>query len=289
MNFNIDVNNHEAEAYNDGYLDNYLSNYLFLKKIIEDNKKNINDTNIKRFFSALNIYSYSLFENLWLAYKASYSNQQLSSFVFDKRQYVLLNQYKSNLPSFSMIILLLGTCRDIYFVLLKLLDYKSGIVDEEIFFSIITNDTSFRNPKREEFKSSIEILSNNNSNFVLDGLKVYDNNILRNLFAHSFRLPWWSNKKAQTSDFFIMRAFYDTFENLKDSNSDRLIFKKMIFDIIDDIDVYQSSIENSSLEDVISATEILRKLHDLLSIFINNSFGYIINMFFPLDSSLRSE
>ncbi|HMQ80580.1 MAG TPA: hypothetical protein PKD94_13520 [Ignavibacteria bacterium] len=278
MQFTVSLNSHENDAYNLGYLNSYLDNYLLLKYKIHESKNNTNDEAKKRFFNALGIYNYSLFENLWHCYKASYSAKQETSYMLGNVKYVISNPFKSNLSSFSTIILLFGTCRDIYFVLLKLMEYETGIIDEDIFFEIITNDSTFKNPNRYDFEEKLKSLSNNDQSFVEDGLKIYDNNILRNMLAHSFRLPWWSNKMSGSNDFFILREFYDTFENLKESEANRLIFKKSIFNIIDNISDYESSIENSNTDKLISSSEILRNMHNLLSKFINNTFGYIVKI-----------
>jgi len=130
-------NNHEDVAFKEGYIEKYFPHYLPLKKellIRRDSAKN--DTS-RKFFGALYIYVYTIFENLWYGYIMSYAKELNLCFKFGKANWTFKNPYQTHLPSFSSAIVHLGTCRDLFFILLKLCIEPESVKDSNAFRELI--------------------------------------------------------------------------------------------------------------------------------------------------------
>lgn len=135
-----ELNSQEQEAYDHGYIKedfvNYLPNYLPAKmrllKAIKDTEEEIKDAkdddkikqlnNKKQLLNAARIYTYTLFENTWFGYLIAYANKSEITFELDGKK-INPKSYNNHLPSFSSAILHFGTCRDLFFPLLKTLVY----------------------------------------------------------------------------------------------------------------------------------------------------------------------
>ncbi len=118
-------NSQEKKAYDHGYIEKHFQNYLSAKRRLRQAIiKAADDDNKKILLNAARIYSYTLFENTWYGYLIAYADSQESKFNFNGKNPVTFeNAYLTHLPSFSSAILHFGTCRDLFFPLLKILIY----------------------------------------------------------------------------------------------------------------------------------------------------------------------
>jgi hypothetical protein len=184
-------NNHEKEAIEFGYIDKFFSNYLVFRdnlwNKIEDTKTNLYS---KNYYNALRIYAYTIFENLWFGYLLSYSDYHYSYFkIGDKMPIKYDYPYRKHLPSFSSIILHFGTCRDLYFILLKIYLIEKKQLKQNNFYPVIKMGNCYRD--FDKFKCDIKKLNGKDNSVLIEkGEMVFNNNLLRNIYAHKMRLPW---------------------------------------------------------------------------------------------------
>lgn len=262
-------NNHEQMALNAGYYDKYFPDYLLLKlKLLKARDNNITQKGKRTFFNALRIYTYSIWENLWFGYLMAYSQCQKSYFLINSQSVEFINAYLNHLPSFSSAILHFGSCRDLFFVLLKVwCDGENSVSDKNIYRTITVSYTG-KNGKNK-FRTDLESISKTQI-YMQEALKVYDHNEFRNFFAHRLRLLWWHNKKCSPIEYFIKR---NVFEDIKHKRKDSC--KKNIYAILDDHKAYENSIERSGCSELISSGEILRETHDLIANFFNKTLGFM--------------
>ena len=261
-------NNHEQMAYNAGYFGKYFPQYLDLKLKLLKAQHNARGVK-KRFLNALRIYIYSIWENLWYGYLISYAELNISAFYIDGNALpVFLNPFTNHLPSFSSAILHFGSCRDMFFVLLRLWHNRENSVSNNKINSTIRASYAGKNG-RNDFQEHLRSISNNES-YIREAMKVYDHNELRNFFAHRMRLLWWQNKKCSPTEYFIKR---DAFESIKKRQKDEC--KKYVLAMMDDEEAYKQNIEECDRSDVIGSGEILRETHDLIANFFNETLGFI--------------
>lgn len=125
----VGFNSQEKKAYDHGYIQKHFPRYLpaklrLLNAIKLKQAKAGKDDNRKMLLNAARIYAYTLFENTWYGYLIAYADSQESKFNFNGKNPVTFeNAYLNHLPSFSSAILHFGTCRDLFFPLLKILIY----------------------------------------------------------------------------------------------------------------------------------------------------------------------
>ena len=261
-------NNHEQKSFEVGYIKNYFPNYLSLKKKLLESRDDTNAAEQKRLFNAMRIYIYTIFENLWFGYLLSYSEQHASSFQVHGKTIEFFSPFTTHLPSYSAAILHFGSCRDLFFILLKLCVDPSKISDAENTSKLITTTYNEGN-----FIKDLKTLSGNtNQDYIDAGKRVYKLNEFRNFFAHRMRLLWWHNRKCNTLDYFIKRGVYDAIRNRRKED-----YKKHVFNVLEDHKSYESDIENSDCSDLVSSGEILRETHDMIASFFNNTLKFISN------------
>lgn len=261
-------NNHEEQALKVGYVDEYFPEYLPLKLELLKRRDSSggNVANI-RFFNALRIYTYTIFENLWFGYLISYSQMQESSFVVNERQVSFLYPYLNHLPSFSAAVMHFGTCRDLFFILLKLCVDPQMVKDR----SKIDDLLHFRYNNWESFKEDLAKLSNSNDpKYVNGGLEVFNVNEFRNFFAHRMRLLWWHNRKCSPIDYFMKRDVYEAVRNKK-----KKYLLDHVYSILEDPKSYENEINKSVCSDLVGSGEILRGTHDVIASFANKSFMFV--------------
>jgi hypothetical protein len=264
------INSHEQNSYDMGYYNYYLDNYLPLKKVILDKLDNNSDPDIIRYLNAIRIYSYSIYENLWYGYVLSYSNFETIRFCINSQETELApkNLFKNHLSSFSSAILNFGTCRDYYFVLLRISvnpDFTKEI--EELKKTVMIQ---YSRQDTKKFESDVKSLTKD-PDYLKLAKSFLESNSFRNFYAHRLRLLWWDNPKS-SDDLFFQKEVYTS---ILEDNSDK--WARHLLDIFHDAKEYENEIMNANKEDIVSSSEILQKNHDDLAEFINETFGFIIN------------
>jgi hypothetical protein len=259
--------NHENLSYEAGYLKDCFPDYLPLKIRLLRNRDSASQDDMRGFFNALRLYVYSLFENIWFGYIISHSEDMSLRFRINGLLREFERPYQTHLPSFSSAIMHYGTCRDLFFILLKLSVQPEMIMNLENFGKLLRIRY-----KKDHFKKDLTSLSGGvDSNFVELGLKIYDDNELRNYFAHRMRLIWWINKDGSHEDRYLFkRSIFEAIKHRKNKDSNRFLFE-----ILNDPEHFKSEIANSDRSELVSAGEILRDIHNRLAPFINNSFSFI--------------
>ncbi len=261
-------NEHEKNAYDAGYVENYFSVYPFLKKKLLERTDNTQNKDEKRYYNALRIYIYTIFENLWYGYLISYStyteiNFKLNNYNLPPFKY----PFSMFLPFFSAAILHFGTCRDLFFVLLKLcIKDDTEIKDKDELKKIIEVSYS---PK-QTFIEVLKKLSNEdeNSNFIKKGTKFFELNEFRNYFAHRMRLPWWIPENCVLPTYFIKKSVYEIFKSPSTTSNE--VCKNAsshIFNVLEDPLKYEMEIQKADYNDLVSASQILQETHDLIASF----------------------
>ena len=207
--------NHENLSYEAGYLKNYFPEYLPVKIRLLKNRDSASQDDMRRFFNALRLYVYSLFENIWFGYIISHSEEMSLRFRINGLSREFERPYQTHLPSFSSAIMHYGTCRDLFFILLKLTVQPELIKNVENLGKLIKTRYN-----EKDFKKDLTSLSGGvDSNFVELGLKIYDDNELRNYFAHRMRLIWWINKDSPHEDRYLFkRSILEAIKNRKKDN-----------------------------------------------------------------------
>jgi hypothetical protein len=261
-------NRHEEVALHNGYIQRYFPHYLPLKLFLLVERENARTAKERRFFNAVRIYIYTLWENMWLAYITGNSEDQKLIFRLGKEPIHFEFPYWTHLPSFSSVILHLGTCRDLFFILLNLCNEPDSIENEQAVGNLVK--VSYPKNKESTFKKDLITFSSNSVDFVEVGVKVFRENVFRNFFAHRMRLLWWNNKKCHPIDRFIKRDVYEAIQR-----DDFDTYNKHLISVFSDHRSYENSIEHSECNELISAGQILREKHDLISDFLNRSFGII--------------
>jgi len=259
-------NNHEDVGFKVGYIQKYFSEYLYLKKELLERRDSASQNEMRRYFNALRIYVYTLYENLWHGYITSHSEELKFTFVINGIPTTFLNPHQTHLPSFSSAILNFGTCRDLFFVLLKLSIDPATINNKDSVNGLL----KIHYGQKGFEKDLIKLSNNSDADYVNDGVRVYETNEFRNIFAHKMRLLWWFNKKCSPNERFLLRKEVDAIKNKK-----REEYMEHIFEIFTDNKSYERKIENSNCPDLISSGEILRETHDLLARFVNKSYKFI--------------
>ena len=366
VNSEVGFNQHEEDAYKHGYICDHFKNYLPAKlrlfkaiKEAEDNK----DEKKRILLNAARIYSYTLFENTWYGYLIAYADSQESKFNFNGEDSVTFkNAYLNHLPSFSSAILHFGTCRDLFFPLLKILVYlkegkefkkfnqefldvkynwkgSSDYIGEleyllpNIYNNLlqnykITNEGPFKNDlqkfyskknylnnlietynigldekfsftkilnslrvvynlclnsKQSSFKEDLGKLLNNNSNigegirisYLDKGEKFLENNKFRNTFAHKLRMLWWKNKECGDS-FFIPKELYEAINNPEKNGNPEIVKTRLGKAFGNPIDYEKEISTEKDCSKLISSADILKKTHDTIATFLNETFALIL-------------
>lgn len=263
-------NNHEAIALDVGYIEKYFPEYLPLKLELLNRRDSAGSSQEKRFFNALRVYVYTIYENLWYGYLISYSEWQQSSFLINGKAVNFLYPHQNHLPSFSSAILHFGTCRDLFIVLLKLYLDPQQVKNKGSIGNLIKSSYKGKNKKEEFRKDLIKLSNNSDPNYISEGLEVFEGNEFRNFFAHRLRLLWWHNKKCSLINYFIKK---ETFEAIKNKENNKYL--RHIFDILQDSKSYRNIIEDFGCSELVSSGEILRDTHDLIANFFNKSLKFI--------------
>lgn len=199
----------------------------------------------------------------------SYSDYHCSYFKIGNKSIKYNNPYKKHLPSFSSAILHFGTCRDLYFILLKiyLIEKKQLLQDD---FGKITKMGNKYDDINDFICDIVKLNGKDNSDLIEKGKIVFNNNLLRNVCAHKMRLPWWENELFSSNDFFLKKDMYEYLQKKEKVCK----VNQEIMKIIKDTKKYEEEIEKSNnRNELISATEILKDIHNSLAEFINLSFG----------------
>jgi hypothetical protein len=251
-------NNHEYLALESGYIEKFFPNYISAKTRLLENRDTTTDPTKKRYLNAIRIYTYSLFENTWFGYLVSYSEPQETRFRVNKKDVNFSNAYRTHLPSFSSAILNFGTCRDLFFILLKLYCFPALISDLKKLL-----DTKYSSVNA--FENDLSKLSPDPV-YLENGKIFYNRNTFRNFFAHKVRLLWWKNSKCGT-EYYLTRKVYDDIQGKQSSDYIKHVESLFLNHI-----GYESSIETSACTELISAGEILKDAHDVIAIFLNRSF-----------------
>lgn len=262
-----EINSHENNSYDIGYFNSYLDNYLRLKRTIIEKLDNIKDDCLIRYLQAIRIYSYTIYENLWYGYVISNSEFDTINFRINGQVTELAhhNLFKNHLPSFSAAILNFGTCRDFYFVLLRIAINSNFAKDrKELIDTIMIN---YRTKNKCDFVADIKKITGDSNYLRLANSLLYKNNF-RNFYAHRLRLLWWKNPAS--SDYYFMRDIYNSIE--KDDSD---IWCKHLQRVFLDAKSYEKEICRAPKKDIISSSEILQKTHNSLAKFINDTFRYI--------------
>ena len=261
-------NNHEMVAFDVGYINKYFNNYLILKKKLLQNADKASTIELKRFYNALTIYVYSIFENIWYGYIISHSKHVELKFTFDQVLPVkFINPYQTHLPSFSSAILHFGTCRDLFSVLLKLCIEPTLVNNSQGIGKLLRIHY-----KKNEFKKDLEKLTNKkDSKYINNGLQFYDDKEFRNFYAHRMRLVWWINKNGKSKNRYLFKK--NIYRAIKENN--RQLYEQYILDILNDPKSYREFIEYSHPDELIGSEEILKEKHDMIAEFMNASFKFI--------------
>ena len=126
-------NDHEKEAIKFGYTNGFFSNYLTFRDNLCNKIEEISiNQYTKNYYNALRIYAYTIFENLWFGYLLSYSDYHCSYFKIGDNTIQYDYPYRKHLPSFSSAILHFGTCRDLYFIILKIFLIKENLKEYKL-------------------------------------------------------------------------------------------------------------------------------------------------------------
>lgn len=269
-------NNHEQISNNVGYISTYFPYYPELKlKILKkrDGKPAIKDSE-RRFWNAIRIYCYSLFENIWYGYLLSYSKKHNSTFIINNNPITFQNPSNNHLPSFSAGVMHFGTCRDLFFILLRLLNNPTSFNSEENLYKLMgfSPGKQYRYNNLAKFKQGIALLSSDADYMNLAEL-FHKNNLFRNYYAHCLRILWWHNHKCSALEYLYERKLYDSLINKNEH-----FVKNYLFQMFLSPAEYEDRISKSKCEDLISSREILTSIHDDIATFLNQSFGYIINL-----------
>ena len=258
-------NNHEKEALKVGYIDNFFPDYLPLKQKLLEGRDGITDGIKKKHYNALRIYSYSIFENVWYGYLASYADHQETRFKIENHDVNFENAFRNHLPSFSSAILNFGTCRDLFFILLKLL-IAEDLVNDAAGIKRLLNT---RYTKIENFISDLSQLCSD-QDYLNEGKIFFDRNMFRNFFAHKIRLLWWKNKKCSAIDYYVTKQIYDDIQNRRHTE-----YHSQVEKFFKDHKSYENLIETSPCSQLVSAAEMLKEAHDSIASFLNRSFGFL--------------
>ena len=262
-------NNHEEMAYNAGYFDKdkYFPKYLDLKLKLLKARDNATTDEKRKFFNALRIYIYSIWENLWYGYLMSYSELHVSYFLVNGKHQSFLYPYLNHLPSFSSAILHFGSCRDLFCALLKIWVDKNN--NQCIYDSITTHDYMGKKGQ-ERFKDDLKQISTD-CQYSNEGMQVFKNNEFRNFFAHRLRVLWWHNKRCSPIEYFIKKNVFEDIKKRKEGEC-----KRYVLAMLDDEKAYKHNIEKSDRSELIGSGEILRETHDIIATFLNKTLGFMI-------------
>jgi len=211
----------------------------------------------------MRIYSYTLFENTWFGYLTAYSDDQMSTFKIGDMELKFGNAYRNHLPSFSSAVLHLGTCRDLFFMLLKLW-VQPALVNDQAGIKELLN---VRYKSVADFKADLSTLSSDLS-YLQEGQDFYNRNMFRNFFAHRIRLLWWHNQNCSNIDYYVGKHVYDAIQQRNHSG-----YLKHVEEVFEDPALYESWISGSKCADLISAADMLKETHDIMAHFLNRSFG----------------
>lgn len=267
------INEHENTSYRLGYFENPLNNFLPLKKAIFEKLEKTKDDETKIYLNAIRIYSYSIYENLWYGFVISNSDFDTIKFKI-KNEIIELGQnnlYKNHLPSFTSAILLFGTCRDYFCVLLKIIAKKnSSDLKESDLKEIVKVRYTAHNKNENNFENDVKSLTSDEE--YLDLAKsILENNSLRNNYAHRLRIIWWHNQNY--NEYCFKKELIDSINN----GAKNKIWINHFLDIFKDAEKYENEIKSATKQDVICASEILKQYHDEMADFINKTFGHIKN------------
>jgi|LQYC01.1.fsa_nt_gi hypothetical protein len=256
-------NNHEEMAFRVGYINQHFSEYLVAKKKLLEARDAAADKNTKKCLNAMRIYSYTLFENTWFGYLTAYSEDQKSIFKVDNTELEFRNAFRNHLPSFSSAIFNFGTCRNLFFTLLKLCADPMLVNDQAGIKELLK--VQYRSVA--DFKADLSNLSSDPS-YLKEGEDFYNRNMFRNFFAHRIRLLWWHNQSCSKADYYVARHVYDAIQKRNHSG-----YLKHVEDVFEDQASYENWIAASNCADLISAADMLKETHDVIAHFLNRSLG----------------
>ncbi len=262
----IGFNNHEEASLKLGY-DGVISDYTKLKlKILESRDDTSVTPGKKVFYEALRIYTYSIYENLFYGYLISHAPGQNSAFIFgDKcKKFQLDQQYYNHLPSFSSALLNFGNCRDLIFVLVKLVNKR--ILNNADEYNEIINVRSY---SKDNFCRDLRIL-NSDQLYINTGKEIFQLHRFRNIYEHKFRLLWWRNNADSNNIYYIKRNLYNAI-----LTDDHDAVKIMLFNMLENPQGYENEILNANPSEIISSKEILINIHEKISSFFNNTLKCI--------------
>jgi len=271
------LNSHEKQALDAGYIDKFFPEYRTLMEALRerrDKAKNAGNNEMQRYFNGLRIYVYTIFENIWHGYLISYGEPKNGiTFLVNGKECYFDHPYKKHLPFFSSAILHLGTCRDLLLVLLALCARGRGAIkNENDLYGLVMfpNGKKGFKDRQKEFTKDLEMISNRHQAYAEKGERIFKLNQFRNYFAHRLRLPWMEKEKSSEEEYFITRDLYN---NVTQGNEENM--KDWLFDTLKDQEPYENTIRKAKREDLISASEILQGIHDLMAEFLNRSMGFI--------------
>jgi len=254
----IGLNNHEEASLKLGY-NNIVPEYINLKLKILTLRDAAKKQGEKIFYDALRIYIYSIYENLFYGYMISYATGQNSAFIFSDKDKIfhLSQQYYNHLPSFSSSLLNFGNCRDLIFVLVRLVKVRSlNNVDE---YNQILNVNSYG---KNNFCNDLSLIYND-ATYIDTGEQIFQLHRFRNIYEHKFRLLWWKNKMSDDNIYFIKRALYEAV-----LNNDNNTIKTILFNMLENPQKYEDEILNANPSEIISSVDILKDIHDKMAQFL---------------------
>jgi len=268
-------NEQERNAADADYVKKYFQVYPNLKKKLLELTDTTQNKDEKRYYNALRIYVYTIFENLWFGYLMSYPESEMTFKYGNVKFPNFQTPFSMYLPFFSAAILHFGSCRDIFFVLLQLCIKNAKDITNEEFERIINihfyqweKGKQKTNKKTSFIKDDLIKFSkeeDENSSFIIKGNEFFSLNKFRNYFAHRMRLLWWRSEECKQETFSIKKSIYEIFKGtLKEESPYEELFK-----ILENPEQYQHDIEISEPDDLVSARQILQKTHDIIASFFS--------------------
>lgn len=258
QNPDLGFNSQENDALNLDFFE-HLRSYLPLKLLMLEKEFDSKSKEDKAYFSFLRIYIYSIFENLFLVYMVLTSRNKMD---FHFKEITIYKFFHNHLPSFSMLIMHLLTCRDLIQVLMYGFNNKS-----EVYTNL--NKVIKHGTRHKDFKNEIKSFTGI-PNYIAN--EFIGTNRFRNFFAHRMRIPWIIGSNNQ--------AFYERnlFEKIK--NDDKSYINNLNT-IIEDTKKYENSLRLLKPEELISSIEIIEDLYKQIFTFFNELLKELENKLEP--------
>jgi hypothetical protein len=247
----------ETNALKEGYFKKYLDSYPKLHEIVRDKyekAKFINDNNESYYWGAFGKFQYMIFENLRYLF-IHYEHQKK---IPEGKGYTVYY----HLPTF-MSTYIMGFPIEEY---LRFMMYLRGLeikkIDKNIFIKIM----NFRKEKKEVENVSVFLKrisqKNNFSNICRSWEDFKNDNKLRNALTHQYRLLWW--KIDEKGPYGFPKSILNP-EKIKDA----------IWDSISS-DCWEEDLKKLSKSDFISGGDLIKSLHEDISLIVNNIFKAFI-------------